>query len=125
MGFFSQDCEYCGHPLLCASATQGNNKWMTQGVVILPSGSIIMGHYSGYGELDDCRCVGVLGMENTVYHKACWEHIGKPSEHKGASRISKDQGWFFDDHAHNWETPEEARANLNVNPWTGEKLEVK
>jgi hypothetical protein len=39
------------------------------------------------------------GHEPCLYHRACWELAGKP-EYTGPSEGSRDQGWFFDDGAH-------------------------
>lgn len=102
MGFFSSDCESCGHPLLCRAATSGINEWMTAAVAITPNGSIIKGEYDGYG--------GIGATEHaieraTVWHQACWTRAGSPTDHRGESRPSADQGWFFGDHEHQMAEP--------------------
>lgn len=104
MGFFSQDCKICGHSVLCHNATDKEiNAWMSQAVVYFANGDRVSGEYDGYG------CVGgmdgAIGMRGaTVYHRACWEHGGKPT-YDGPSPSSDDQGWFFDDGDHDMLEP--------------------
>ena len=47
MGFFSQLCTGCGHPLLSDRATNSINGWMRHGVAITPVGDIHTGEYDG------------------------------------------------------------------------------
>lgn len=102
MGFFSQDCNRCGHPLLSIPATTSINRWMNDGVAISPQGSVTCGSYDGYGELDGTFAVG---DDATVWHRACWSAAGEPADYRGASRHSADQGWFFDDSDHAMSIP--------------------
>lgn len=117
MGFFSQDCERCGHPALSPYSAEGINWWMVHVVVIRPDGVILRGDYDGYGRLlasdDDCVLKGEIpedqiddafdkavgfgfdGKPATVWHYACWEVDGKPEDYRGDSRGSQDQGYFF------------------------------
>lgn len=95
MGFFSQDCTDCGHPLLSYRAPIQINRWMTEGVAIAPNGDIQTGSYDGYGHLQD-----IVDEEATVWHLACWTVAGKPLDYRGPSQPSADQGWFFDDADH-------------------------
>lgn len=111
MGFFSDNCKHCTHPILCAHATQDKNGWMNEGVAITSRGSVLIGSYDGYGNLDGAEAIGFA--DNTVYHEACWEVLGKPMGYAGPSDNAADQGWFFDDDAHNWASPEEAKAHPN------------
>lgn len=104
MGLFSWVCEHCAHSLLSSPATTaGINEWMSQAVVITPKGDFHSGEYDGYGH------IGGSGWEEwdggTVYHRACWEVDGKPLDFKGASESAEDQGWFFDDGAHDLADP--------------------
>ncbi|ORB77100.1 hypothetical protein [Mycobacterium timonense] len=103
MGFFSADCIGCGHPLLSIQATNKVNAWMNWGVAITPDGSILKGRYDGYGRLD-CYEYAV-GVDNTVWHEACWRVAGSPMDYRGESAHSSDQGWFFADGAHDMREP--------------------
>lgn len=115
MGFFSNDCEGCHHPILSPPACEDRNGWMSRGVAIQRNGSVIIGTYDGYGCLDGRVA---LVDEATVYHEWCWEDAGKPTEFTGPSEGSSDQGWFFDDGVHNWASPSEASQNVNPEaPW--------
>jgi hypothetical protein len=104
MGFFSENCQHCGHPALSAFAIDSTNAWMNDVVAITPNGSVIRGEYDGYGSVG--------------YHFACWDQLGRPTDYKGPSEDSSDQGWFFDDGAHSFATPDEAKAHENPEaPW--------
>lgn len=107
MGFFSQDCAGCGHPALSVYAINGINAWMQYVVAISPGGSILRGIYDGYGRIDDGNGVydSAVGADNTVWHLACWQVAGSPLDYQGPSRHSDDQGYFFDDGAHDMERP--------------------
>lgn len=107
MGFFSADCEGCGHPLLSDHATNEINAWMTDGVAILPNGSVIIGAYDGYGRLDGIEDAQI-GYGATVWHEPCWRVAGEPRIYLGESRSSEDQGWFFDDPTHDMPEPTKA-----------------
>lgn len=97
MGFFSEDCIECGHPLLSIQATLPINRWMNNGVAITPNGNIRTGSYDGYGALDGADAVGV---DATIWHHACWTAVGRPLDYCGPSASSDDQGWFFGDSEH-------------------------
>lgn len=103
MGFFSQDCEGCAHPALSEEATDAINAWMNDVVVVTPHGSVIRGSYDGYGTLTEpggAQHEYAVGDGNTVWHTACWEKAGRPTDFRGSSRHSQDQGWFFGDGEH-------------------------
>ena len=112
MGFFSQDCEGCGHPALSHHVTTPLNDWMRECVTIQPNGKVIIGFYDGYGTLNDGEGEHEYAIGNydpeagemydgaTVYHRACWEVAGRPTAYAGPSRDSEDQGFFFDDADH-------------------------
>jgi hypothetical protein len=102
MGFFSANCQECGHPLLSVAATGEINGWMNRGVAITRGGSIIRGCYDGYGRLDSFD--DVVG-ETTVWHEACWLVAGAPQEYRGPSQWAPDQGWFFADGEHDLAEP--------------------
>lgn len=114
MGFFSQNCKRCGHPALHVRCNK-INAWMTQVVVITPNGSILKGEYDGYGRLTGLGGVDemattveyAIGVENTVYHQACWEVAGKPTEYEGPSEDSADQAYFYTDPTHDLKDPRE------------------
>jgi hypothetical protein len=103
MGFFSQNCNGCGHPALSVYAVNGINDWMMHVVVITPTGDIISGEYDGYGRVAGADYA--VGSDNTVWHKACWTVAGKPMEYRGESKYADDQGYFFDDGDHNMDEP--------------------
>ena len=103
MGFFSWDCKECDHPLLSPYSTNSINGWMNSAVVIESNGSILKGDYDGYGRID-IQDIGWEDGEPCCYHEACWEKAGKPTEYK-PSTPSSDQGFFFDEGAHNMEAP--------------------
>jgi hypothetical protein len=115
MGFFSWNCKSCGHPALVSNATdKGINDWMTDVVVLSKDGSRNFGQYDGYGRAghwdyngddgDDCG-----GGEPCLYHRACWEVAGKPA-YSSPSTNADDQGWFFDDGAHDLLDPRKEHA---------------
>jgi len=115
MGLFSWNCKACRHPLLAPFNTDSVNAWMNDGVAILPSGSILMGSYDGYGRLDDHDInsetvygdEGEVTGEPRVFHKKCWEVLGCPKEWgDGSSQSSADQGHFFNPEDHNVAEPE-------------------
>jgi hypothetical protein len=103
MGFFSYNCRGCGHPLLHNSFSP-TNAWMIEGVAITEEGSILQGTYDGYGHLSG---LGILdqGEKPDVYHKACWDVLGRPMEYKGGSKDARDQGYFFSAKAHDMARP--------------------
>lgn len=104
MGFFSYDCKECGHPLLCRQATDaGINDWMSDAVALGPDGSRILGEYDGYGRIGDTDSLHWAAC----LHRACWELAGKPEwdRYGSPSAQSADQGWFFDDGAHDLVDP--------------------
>lgn len=105
MGFFSADCTGCGHPILHAHKTNAINAWMNVGVAITPAGEVISGFYDGYGNLDQRREFCAVGDQTTVWHEACWIVAGEPTDYRGPSRLSDDQGWFFEDGAHTLPEP--------------------
>lgn len=102
VGFFSAKCEGCGHPLLSVAATVQINRWMNSGVAVTRGGSILRGSYDGYGRLDTFDdAVG----DTTVWHEACWQVAGAPVDFRGASASADDQGWFFEEGAHDLAEP--------------------
>lgn len=116
MGFFSADCTGCGHPLLSQYATNApysgvDNTWMQEGVTVFADGSLVCGTYDGYGryETSDLRTVESVD-QGTVWHRACWEVAGAPRDYRGESRPSEDQGYFFDEGAHDLPDPRGARV---------------
>lgn len=100
MGFFSNDCHGCGHPLLSEWSATPINVWMVRAVTVTPDGVRHgPGDYDGYGRLADGDVVieahNAFGHA-TCWHEACWEIAGSPSDYRGASPDSPDQGYFFD-----------------------------
>lgn len=113
MGFFSADCTGCGHPLLSAYATTEVNAWMQRGVTVFEDGSIVKGLYDGYGHYQrtgsHSQGLGFESFEDVVYgtvwHEACWKVAGSPTDFRGISKDSADQGYFFEDGAHDMVEP--------------------
>lgn len=108
MGFFSWNCRGCGHPMLSEYATNETNEWMRDVVVLEKSGNVYTGKYDGYGRVGGAEIH--IQWENSkllngpcCWHKACWEKAGKP-EYDEQSKMSDDQGYFFDDE-HDMEEP--------------------
>lgn len=84
MGLFSQACaatDICGgKDVMGPYAIDDESAWMNEAVAITPSGSILMGTYDGYGTVDGFH--GAIGLDgNVVFHRACWELSGKPTDH--------------------------------------------
>lgn len=94
MGFFSQLCKGCEHPLLSVYSVNQINYWMLNAVAVTPEGSVIIGEYDGYGRIGDYEYA--IGGTNTVWHQACWKQAGSPHDYQGASAHAPDQGYFFD-----------------------------
>jgi hypothetical protein len=113
MGFFSWNCKACGHSVISRYASNEVNEWMTEAVILTSDGELCRGEYDGYG------CAGSwdyndFGGEPEMYHKACWEAVGKPTEFTGASESSRDQGYFFNDNAHNFYAPRNEQDLHNI-----------
>ena len=106
MGFFSWNCRECGHPMLSSYVINDVNSWMNDAVGILKDGRVIQGTYDGYGRVGDfCLVREGRSLNACVYHQACWEKAGKPTEYTESSR-SEDQGYFYADPKHNMPKPE-------------------
>lgn len=111
MGMFSWNCKVCGHPLLSPEATEDNNEWMSEGVALSPH-KMAMGIYDGYGRLSDME-INDEG-EPEVYHRACWNLVGEPTDFSDPSELARDQGWFFDDNVHNLHKPQNENDLKNL-----------
>ena len=104
--------------MLSVWARNETNTWMSQVVVIKHDGQIIEGEYDGYGRvsptpIDPDKFFDGINERSFVWdaaelpgcwHKACWEVAGKPAEHRPSTR-SEDQGYFFEDPAHDLTEP--------------------
>jgi len=104
MGFFSWNCKGCGHPMLSEGATNEDNAWMQDVVAMLDNGSRVTGKYNGYGRADGQEMDPYGSSEVECWHKACWEKAERP-EYTGDSEPAEDQGWFFEDGAHDMDEP--------------------
>jgi len=95
MGFFSYECKRCGRSILIVHGVEGGalNEWMREAVAVEENGTILKGTYDGYGRVNDHD----LSDEPAVWHLACWELAGKPTEYPGPSGGASDQGWFYDE----------------------------
>jgi len=100
VGFFSWDCK-CGHPLLSNYVTNEVNGWMNQVVVLEPSGCLLKGDYDGYGKVGGRE----IDFDSQVFHHACWELAGRPTQYTEPSPGSADQGFFFDAGDHDMPEP--------------------
>jgi len=99
----------CDHPLLSPYATTGVNAWMTQAVVVMRDGSTMGGAYNGYAHIEteevSEQCIVHGEDDPCVWHEACWNKAGRPTDHR-PSNSADDQGWFFDHrHGHQMEEP--------------------
>jgi hypothetical protein len=104
MGLFSWNCKCCGHPALSRHATDvGINDWMNAVVILEKNGDRISGEYDGYGRAGHWD-YNERNEEPCLYHLACWEIAGKPA-YSGPSTYANDQGYFFDDGAHDMLDP--------------------
>lgn len=84
------------------------NGWMNRGVAITCSGSILKGSYDGYGRFEKHGHGGTFEdavSDTTVWHEACWHAAGAPQEYRGPSAPADDQGFFFEDGAHDITEP--------------------
>ena len=94
MGFFSWDCNGCGHPLLSQYAITEVNAWMHHAVSITPDHDITIHHNPDLrDEFTPC-----------VWHRICWVNANGPIDFV-PSHSSPDQGYFFDPEAHNIPRP--------------------
>lgn len=103
MGLFSYLCKECGHPLLWErAADKGINDWMCDVIGLGPRGEVVRGQFDGYG-----RVGGDGAGHLACLHYACWMVAGEPRfERYGTpSDSAPDQGWFFDDGAHDMIDP--------------------
>lgn len=91
MGMFSWSCLACGFSLRdCRNCSV--DSWMGHGVALSPNGTRVIGGYDGYGRLGDTYNLADQMGDFSVYHKACWELVGKPDFTK-ASHQAHDQGF--------------------------------
>ena len=106
MGFFSWNCNGCGHPLLSQFATSKINKWMEKCVIVAPDSTTTIGMYDGYGRLGAWSWNDACAYEDEpcCWHYACWIVADKPTTYD-PSECAKDQGYFFDDGEHDLYDP--------------------
>jgi len=96
MGMFSWNCLACGFSLReCKNCSV--DSWMAQGVALSPNGTRVIGWYNSYGQLGDTYNLADQMGDFSVYHKACWELVGKPEFTKQASH-AHDQGFCLPTH---------------------------
>jgi hypothetical protein len=77
---------------------------MTWAVVHFEDGRMISGGYDGYGRIDGLPAPFPTDLAGCWRHYACWRAAGRPGFTK-ASENSDDQGYFFDEGAHDMEEP--------------------
>jgi len=101
MGMFSWNCLACGFSLReCRHCSEDN--WMGNAVVLTPGGSILKGGYDGYGQVGGDYNLGhQIDRKFSVYHRACWELVGKPTEYTKPSPYARDQGACLPFHGKN------------------------
>lgn len=110
MGFFSWNCRGCEHPLLSRWATNGENGWMQQAVVVEAEGRVLEGTYDGYGRVGGQEINRQHSRTDTEYkepgcwHRACWVKAGKPTDY-APSKSSDCQGYFCGECQHDMNEP--------------------
>ena len=95
MGLFSWNCKKCGHSIKSPYQIPTGWEYMNEAVLLEPNGTIIVGQYDGYGEIDGHPVHWESG-EPEMWHKLCWDNEGNP-EYSGGSDSASDQGYFYDD----------------------------
>lgn len=106
MGVFSWCCNSCGHPALCRTACDPEiNLWMSSVVALckkgpFSEGGMHAGEYDGYGRVGGAELHEVGSAGFSLFHRSCWELRGQPLEFTWQSTSAVDQGWFFEDGAH-------------------------
>ena len=91
MGFFSWNCKCCGKSIRSGYSTCKMDEWMKRVVFLMPGGSIHIGEYGGYGDVDGHEIDHWNGV--AAYHEKCWKEAGKP-DYDGNSDDANDQGYF-------------------------------
>jgi hypothetical protein len=103
MGFFSWQCKSpnCDCSVLSKWVTNDVNDWMTETVVVTAENKVFRGEYDGYGRVIDDPTFAPLDVldSDDIYHEACWELAGSPTDNRGGSDAAADQGFFIDDGA--------------------------
>ena len=78
---------------------------MENAVVIDHAGKVFKGDYDGYGRVDGASIhTPADGREPCAWHLRCWENAGSPKEY-APSAYAEDQGYFFDEGAHDLKLP--------------------
>lgn len=95
MGFFSWKCKVCGKSIVAPGGKDDPIAWMNKAVAIMPRGQIVAGDYDGYGRICDAELVDDFPA---MYHRRCWEAVGKPMEYHGESASADDQGLGDEEH---------------------------
>lgn len=103
MGMYSDLCKGCNESIVAEFETgepksfQGEQgviqKWMSEAVVLTPSGSLLRGSYNGYGQVAGAEDVVGHG-DNEVWHEACWELAGSPTTFTSVSDSDDQQGFW-------------------------------
>lgn len=98
MGFFSAECSTCHCSILAPYALgEDLDPRLAAVTAIAPNGSIVHGHYDGYGTIEGPGwSVADLFGDATVFHTACWDAAGQPLAYRGPSASAHDQGYFID-----------------------------
>lgn len=119
MGFFSWQCKACDVSVISSWASCPVTEWQTDCVAIFENGDVIKGEYDGYGRmLTDYGEIELHYSGNfALYHRACWEAAGRPTDFTEASRGAHDQGFFFDDASHDFAPP----GTPNPEEWVRER----
>jgi len=104
MGFFSWECKGCGHSILSNYSSGNKNNWMSKAVAIKKDGKTLIGEYDGYGRVNGKEVTDGKDFDASMYHKACWELLGRPKKYK-ISKSANDQGFFFDKKDHDVPDP--------------------
>lgn len=104
MGYYSFNCQGCGHSLISDEALEelgghaDEMAWRVGAVAVTDKGDLHVGGYDGFGVVGnhkltlDANCAAT----ETVWHGTCWEISGEPTEYRGPSSRARDQGFFVE-----------------------------
>ncbi len=101
MGFFSWNCKRCQMAIMNPYQVNEETSWLNDAVAITKDGSILKGSYDGYGRIND-RDICMYDFDFEMYHNACWELEGKPTEFTSPSKRANNQGHFIGEEDPEW-----------------------
>ena len=87
-------CIGCQESLRSHLSTMPKSRWMTDAVLLFEDGDRVSGEYDGYGRVGaKLDPDGLRDSVFCVYHRACWEALGRPTFVAPSARAA-DQGYF-------------------------------